>query len=68
VVAPGHDQEVLGASLTTDTGGRPRAIVAKTTFGCGVSFMESRIEWHYLPLDDEKYAAALAELDVRATA
>lgn len=65
---PGHDQGALGTALTPDTKGRPRAIVAETTFGYGVSFMESQIKWHYLPLDDETYAAALAELDARATA
>jgi transketolase len=64
----GHDQDALGAALTPDAGGRPRAIVAETTFGYGVSFMESQIEWHYLPLNDETYAVALAELDSRAAA
>lgn len=64
----GHDQDALGAALTAPTDGRPRAVVAETTFGHGVSFMESEIKWHYLPLDDETYAAALAELDARAAA
>lgn len=62
---PGHDQEALGAALEHPADGRPRAIVAETTFGYGVSFMESKIEWHYLPLNDETYAEALAELDRR---
>ncbi len=66
-VVPGHDQEALGAALEPTGDRRPRALVARTTFGYGVSFMESRIEWHYLPLDDEAYAAALADLDARAT-
>ena len=65
---PGHDHVALEAALAVDTGGRPRAVVADTTFGYGVSFMESRIEWHYLPLDDEKYTVALADLDARAAA
>ena len=39
-----------------------RPLVAQTTFGRGVSFMESRIEWHYLPMNDEQYAQALAEV------
>jgi transketolase len=65
---PGHDQEALAAALVPAADGRPRAIVAETTFGYGVSFMESRIEWHYLPLDDEAYAKALAELDARTAA
>jgi transketolase len=64
----GHDQEALGAALTAPTDERPRVIVAETTFGHGVSFMESEIKWHYLPLDDETYAAALTELDARAAA
>jgi transketolase len=60
---PGHDQEALAAALAADRAGRPRALVAETTFGYGVSFMESEIRWHYLPLDDEALATALAELD-----
>lgn len=63
---PGHDHEALDAALGQPGDGRPRAIVAGTTFGHGVSFMESRIEWHYLPLDGERHAEALAELDRRA--
>ncbi len=33
--------------------GRPHVVLAQTVFGHGVSFMERRIEWHYLPMDDE---------------
>jgi transketolase len=65
---PGHDQDALGAALTATTEGRPRALVAETTFGYGVSFMESEIKWHYLPLDDETYAIARSELEARAVA
>ena len=60
---PGHDHAALNSALDADTGGRPRAIVAHTTFGHGVSFMESEIKWHYLPLDDDAYAAAVRELE-----
>lgn len=62
-VVPGHDQEALAAALEPAGDGRPQAIVAETTFGYGVSFMESQIKWHYLPLDDEALATALGELD-----
>jgi transketolase len=34
---------------------RPRCIVARTTKGHGVSFMENKLEWHYLPMTDEQY-------------
>jgi transketolase len=67
-VAPGHDHEALGAALEPAGDGMPQAIVAQTTFGYGVSFMESQIKWHYLPLDDEAYAKALADLDQRVAA
>lgn len=43
--------------------GLPHVLVARTTFGKGVSFMENQIPWHYLPMSDEQYARALAELE-----
>lgn len=42
--------------------GRPHVLVAHTTFGKGVSFMENQIAWHYLPLNDEQYKEAIAEV------
>jgi transketolase len=61
----GHDhgrlREVLDAERSAD--GRPHVVIARTTFGKGVSFMESKIEWHYLPLSQELFTDAMAELD-----
>jgi transketolase len=61
----GHDIPglVQGLLPQASEGSRPRALVAKTTFGKGVSFMESLILWHYLPMSDAQYAQALAEID-----
>ncbi len=71
---PGHDVAALSASLNDVPEGKPLAIVAQTTFGKGVSFMEEGrpvtqthlatqpITWHYLPLSDEEYAMAMAEV------
>jgi transketolase len=42
---------------------RPRCLIARTTKGHGVSYMESRMEWHYLPMNDEQYRLALSELE-----
>jgi transketolase len=53
----GHDLHAVADALTRDAEG-PVAIVARTRKGCGVSFMEHRMEWHYLPLDATSYAAA----------
>jgi transketolase len=61
----GHDVDALRTTIASlDTrAGPPHVLLARTTFGKGVSFMESRIEWHYLPLSDEQYAQAVRELD-----
>jgi transketolase len=57
----GHDPDALVAALTRDRKG-PRLIVMRTVKGRGVSFMENRMEWHYLPLTDDLYAQALREV------
>lgn len=43
--------------------GRPHLIVAETTFGKGVSYMENAIKWHYWPMNDDEYALAVAEVE-----
>ncbi len=43
--------------------GPPHVLLARTVFGRGVSFMESKIEWHYLPLEAETHRQAVAELE-----
>ena len=53
----GHDQAALSDALASNEGG-PRLIVARTRKGCGVSFMEGRLEWHYLPLSTAQYQQA----------
>jgi transketolase len=64
VTVDGHDVEALTAAFDrADTGaGSPRVVIARTTFGKGVPFMERRIEWHYLPMNDAQYRTALAEI------
>lgn len=63
-VVDGHDTAALGALLSAlDTAsGPPHAIIARTVSGKGVSFMEGKVAWHYLPLSDEQYEQALAEV------
>jgi transketolase len=38
-------------------------IVAHTHKGCGVSFMEDRMEWHYLPMNEDQYRKAVEETE-----
>ena len=49
------------AFSTRDSG--PRAVVASTHKGCGVSFMRDRMEWHYLPLSEAQYRQAVKEIE-----
>jgi transketolase len=49
--------------LDLASSGAPHVLLARTVFGRGVSFMESRIEWHYLPLEAETHRQAVAELE-----
>jgi len=56
----GHDHQAIAAAARSHPGA---LILLKTVKGKGVSFMENRLEWHYLPLTSEQYASALAELE-----
>jgi transketolase len=64
----GHDRAAMRAAATAPRDGRPRVLLCRTVFGKGVSFMESRIEWHYLPMSDAQYRQAIAELEATACA
>lgn len=61
-VVPGHDLDAMRDALDRQSE-RLRIIVLQTTKGKGVSFMEDRMEWHYLPLNEPHYSLALEELD-----
>jgi transketolase len=60
----GHDVAALQNAVERAAHGsdRPQMILARTVFGRGISFMESRIEWHYLPMSDDEYGKAVREL------
>ncbi|SDI94242.1 transketolase subunit A [Frankineae bacterium MT45] len=61
----GHDHDSLIQHLSAPArpDAAPRVLVARTTFGCGVSFMERQIKWHYLPMNDEQFADAMNEVE-----
>ena len=60
----GHDIEAIDAAYNDaiESDGRPVLIVAKTTKGKGVSFMENVNGFHGKPTDDEQTLQALHEL------
>jgi len=62
----GHDMsEIVAALEALPPVSRevPQCIIAKTTKGKGVSFMENKAEWHYGGLDEEKAGTVLAEME-----
>jgi transketolase len=58
----GHDHLALGRALREDSAGRPKMIIAHTTKGKGVSFMEDQLIWHYYIVTDEHRKRALEDL------
>jgi transketolase len=64
----GHDEELLDETisrLVQSSFPGPRAIIARTVKGKGVSFMEEGNLWHYSRLNEQTYEAALLELGMR---
>jgi transketolase len=65
----GHDETAIDAAyshMKAVRNGRPKAIVATSVKGKGVSFMEHNNIWHYTRLTPETYAAAITELGYTA--
>jgi transketolase len=64
VECDGHDMPALAAALHAGDDARtlPRAVIARTVKGSGVSFMAADNRWHYERLDDRTLAAALREI------
>jgi transketolase len=61
----GHDVDEMTAVIRTldYCDGPPHVLIARTTFGKGVSFMENQIKWHYWPMSDDEYEQALTEVE-----
>ena len=62
----GHDlqaiQHAFRISQTQSQKKRPLLIYMNTTKGKGVSYMENKMEWHYLPMTKEQYEIAVKEV------
>lgn len=59
----GHDTAQISAALGAAGGACPRAVIARTVKGKGVSFMEDDYRWHGRPLNEEEYRMAMCELE-----
>ena len=57
----GHDVEEIYTQIDifkTRKNGIPKLLIANTIKGKGVSYMENKLEWHYLPMKAEQYEMA----------
>lgn len=64
----GHDMAAISSAidqLQARDNGKPKALVASTVKGKGVSYMENDNAWHYLRLTPPLYEQAMAELGGR---
>lgn len=61
----GHNHKALYKACLSRvvTDHKPLCIVANTTKGKGVSFMENSVLWHYRSPQGDEYSAAIAELE-----
>jgi transketolase len=59
----GHDSKAIYNAVVSRSRTKPTMIIAKTTKGKGVSYMESAPIWHYRSPSLEEYKIAMAELD-----
>ena len=63
-IIDGHDLDAIRAALKSERQ-RLRIIILRTIKGHGVSFMENRMEWHYLPLTEDQYRKAIEEIELK---
>jgi transketolase len=59
-----HDEIEMAARSGNNKSVKPRVIIAHTTKGKGISFMENAVLWHYRSAQDTELDAALAELSL----
>lgn len=65
IVIDGHSFEEIENALAKakEVKGQPTMIVANTTKGKGVSFMENQVSWHGSAPNDEQYETAISEIN-----
>lgn len=63
---PGHDLNAIRAALSKPRdvdAPKTRFLILETVKGNGVSFMENKMEWHYMPMTEDMFRKAISELD-----
>lgn len=59
----GHDISELMDSFNRKTDDRPKAIIAETIKGKGISFVENKYNWHHGTLTGSKFTRAINEIE-----
>ena len=59
----GHDHKAMKEAFEEDPEDRPKMIIACTTKGKGISYMEDKLIWHYYIVTDGHKEQALEELE-----
>lgn len=62
ITVDGHNHAALLEVLAASPGQKPRAVIANTTKGKGVSFMEHQAKWHHGVPNALQFAQAMEEL------
>lgn len=63
VEVDGHDSRAIFEAISNRSGAKPFMLVAKTTKGKGVSYMENVPIWHYRSPNRDEYRQAVVELE-----
>jgi transketolase len=63
----GHDSAAIFDAVTSRSGKKPLMLIAKTTKGKGISYMENVPIWHYRSPNKQEYAQGVVELERAAS-
>lgn len=65
-IIDGHSFEELESSLDDSVLiNGPQVVILRTIKGNGIPFMANKMEWHYLPMNDDLYNQAVNEVNVK---
>ena len=59
----GHDFNAIATAFAHPRRGKPLCVLARTQKGRGVRLMEDKLEWHYLPMTEEQFMQAVADIE-----
>jgi len=62
-IIDGHNFDQINKSLEFEKSNLPKAIIAKTIKGKGVSFFENNNNWHHAVLTKKNFDQAILEID-----